>query len=458
MISDLLYSINYNFARPDGHPAIVHGSQAMSSRFQESRGGNPTARSGTAHAPAAHDADALADPRRRRLLGRGLLALLAQMLLPLVPRNARPGLPSNEAAPAALRVLTSRPLNAETPAHLLDPDVTPRSLFFIRNNGLPPAQTDDTARAWTLRVDGESCQRPADFSLDALRAGFPEHSLEMVIECGGNGRHEFNPATPGNQWTVGAVGCARWTGVRLRDVLAHCGIAEDAVYLAYEGADRHLSGQPDKRPISRGVPIAKALEEDCLIAWAMNGKPLPRQHGYPLRLVIGGWPGSVSGKWLTRLLVRDRVHDGAKMGGQSYRLPCEPVAPGSDVPDERMCIIGAMPIKSLITAPASGLSHPGGQPLPVRGHAWAGDRDVAAVHVSTDYGANWMPAELLPPPNRHAWCRWSITLPAFPTPGYYEVWARATDAAGRSQPMVLPGWNPKGYLNNACHRIAVQVI
>ncbi|MBT8446357.1 MAG: sulfite oxidase, partial [Gammaproteobacteria bacterium] len=264
------------------------------------------------------------------------------------------------------------------------------------------------------------------------------------------------PAAPGNQWTTGAVGCAEWTGVRLRDVLEACGIDPRAVYVAYEGADRHLSGDPAKRPISRGVPLAKALESESLVAWAMNGESLPHQHGYPLRLVIGGWPGSVSGKWLNRILIRDRVHDGAKMGGSSYRVPCAPVAPGAEVADADMCIIESMPVKSLITAPRSGVTHPHMKQLAVRGHAWAGDRSVSRVQVSMDFGATWLSADLRAAPNRLAWADWSLALPPFPGPGYYEIWARATDAAGVSQPMVVPGWNPKGYLNNACHRIAVQ--
>jgi DMSO/TMAO reductase YedYZ molybdopterin-dependent catalytic subunit len=231
-------------------------------------------------------------------------------------------------------------------------------------------------------------------------------------------------------------------------------MTEDAVYVAYRGADGHLSGDPGKAPISRGIPVSKALENESLIAWSMNGEPIPAHHGAPLRLVCGGWPGSVSGKWLTTILVRDRVHDGAKMGGNSYRVPCAPVAPGAEVPDEEMCIIESMPVKSLVTAPQSGSKVAANRALEVRGHAWAGDLHVAAVHTSIDFGATWQPAELSPPANRLAWQRWRSQV-LLRTPGYYEVWVRATDSMGRIQPMLVPGWNPKGYLNNACHRIAV---
>jgi len=203
---------------------------------------------------------------------------------------------------------------AETPAHLLDDDVTPTARLFVRNNGVPPARVD--AKNWRLTVVGEAVPRPVSFSLADRQERFEHHTYQIQIECGGNGRAEFRPRVPGNQWTTGAVGCPVWTGVRIRDVLAACSVDDSAAYVAYRGADEHLSGDPDKRPISRGVPLAKAMEDESLIAWAMNGAPLTPPHGAPLRMVCGGWPGSVSGKWLTELLVRDRVHDGAKMGGK----------------------------------------------------------------------------------------------------------------------------------------------
>jgi len=180
-------------------------------------------------------------------------------------------------------------------------------------------------------------------------------------------------------------------------------------------------------------------------------------HGLPLRLVCGGWPGSVSGKWLSEISVRNRVHDGEKMLGQSYRVPCRRVAPGTQVPDEQMCIIGSMPVKSLITFPRSGIQHAIGDSLEVRGHAWAGDLTVRRLDYSIDFGQTWQRARLSAAVNRLAWQRWSARI-RFPERGYYEIWARATDDTGRAQPMVLPGWNPRGYLNNAAHRVAVEIV
>ena len=356
-----------------------------------------------------------------------------------------------------LTVLNDRPVNAETPAYLLDDEVTPARYLFVRNNGTPPVTDNIDPDAWTLEIAGESAERPVTLSIADLKQRFKHYTYQLQLECGGNGRSEFVPPAHGNQWTVGAVGCPQWTGARVRDVLDYVGVKDDAVYLAYYGADTHLSGDPTKAPISRGVPVAKALENESLIAWAMNGEDIPALNGYPLRLVCAGWPGSVSGKWLRRLLVRNIVHDGEKMTGDSYRVPCKPVAPGSEVPDDQMCIIESLPVKSLVTFPKSGIEHPLADRLAVRGHAWAGDRSVRSVHVSIDFGSTWQKAKLRAPVNRLAWQHWNAEV-AFPQAGYYEVWARATDSSGRSQPMVLPGWNPKGYLNNACHRIAVQVV
>jgi DMSO/TMAO reductase YedYZ molybdopterin-dependent catalytic subunit len=354
-----------------------------------------------------------------------------------------------------LIVLNDRPVNAETPAHLLDDRVTPADRLFVRNNGNPPIAVN--TENWTLTIDGESVEKTLTFSLAELKQRFRHHTYQLLLECGGNGRAEFDPPTSGNQWSTGAVGCPRWTGVRLADVLRAAGIRQDAVYIGYYGADTHLSGDPGKVPISRGVPVAKALEDETLIAWQINGEALPLLNGYPLRLVIGGWPASVSGKWLQRITVRNREHDGPKMGGYSYRVPCEPVMPGAEVPEQAMCIIESMPVKSLLTHPRSGAVQPMGKSLAVRGHAWAGDLAVAAVDVSIDFGQTWLPAKLEKPANRLAWQHFSVEL-KFPVKGYYEVWARATDTRGRAQPMVVPGWNPRGYLNNACHRIAVKVV
>ncbi len=363
--------------------------------------------------------------------------------------------PSTIQGKDGLIVLNDRPLNAETPAHLLDDEVTPNHRMFIRNNGLPPTTVD--VNNWTLEIGGESCINSVSFSIDELKQRFETVTAQLQIECGGNGRSEFSPAASGNQWTTGAVGCPSFTGVRLRDVLNYCGVNSDAQYIGYYGADSHLSGDPNLIPISRGVPIAKAMERESMIAWQMNGEDIPLQNGYPLRLVCAGWPGSVSGKWLKRIVVRDQIHDGEKMLAPSYTVPKMPVAPGSVVADQDMEIIESMPVKSLITFPESGITLDSRERLTIRGHAWAGDNQISGVFISIDFGATWLPTAVQPAVNRLAWQNFQSWV-QFPEPGYYEIWARAMDDRGRSQPMVVPGWNPRGYLNNACHRVAVQAV
>ncbi|WP_445141769.1 sulfite oxidase [Campylobacter sp.] len=349
-----------------------------------------------------------------------------------------------------------KPITAETPPQFFDSDFVKPEHFFVRNNGLMPDLKDLDAKNWKLVIDGESCLNPTTFSIEDLKKKFKHHTYALTVECGGNGRGEVIPATSGTQWGVGAVACGRWTGVRLKDVLQSCGIKDDAVYVGYEGIDIPLDGDASKKPISRGIPIKKALQEETLIAWAYEGVDIPYINGYPLRLVAGGFPGSVCGKWLTKLSVRNIVHDGPKMS-DSYKIPAQPVAPGAKVSkDTKMKIIESMPVKSVISHPVTNSKFNLGDTLEVRGKAWAGELEVKEMEVSIDFGETWQKATVSKPVNRLAWQSWKASV-KFPDKGYYEVWARATDTNGKKQPMVLPAWNPKGYLNNSCHRVAVYV-
>ncbi|WP_024481299.1 sulfite oxidase [Cellulophaga baltica] len=354
-----------------------------------------------------------------------------------------------------MQVLNDKPWNIEAQAHLLDDKVTPNTAMFIRNNGKIPEAID--VNTWTLTFDGESINQKKTYTLSELKTKFKHYTYQLTLECGGNGRSEFNPPAKGNQWTIGAVSSAKWTGIRLKDILAEVGIKSDAVYIGYHAADTHLSGDPSKEPISRGVPIAKALQEETILAFQMNGEDIPVVHGYPLRLIAGGYPASASGKWLQRISVRNKIHDGEKMTGSSYKVPRNPVAPGTTVKEEDMRIIESMPVKSLITYPKSGATFNLNKQLTIRGHAWAGELNVSKVEYSIDFGSTWSICDLEKEVNRFAWQHFSTKI-KFPQKGYYEVWAKATDSEGRSQPMLVPGWNPKGYLNNACHRIAVKVV
>jgi DMSO/TMAO reductase YedYZ molybdopterin-dependent catalytic subunit len=432
-------------------------------------------------------ADALAfgrtpeESRRGFLKGAGLAAMGALVggaipyqrsmpsgLIPAALAQTAPGgtAPSQPAAPAQPKILKmdgkaelviigDRPLVAETPEHLLDDEVTPIPKFFIRNNGqIPePAPNGD---AWELTVDGE-VNKPLKLTVGELRRRFQPATYRLQLECGGNGRSFFSPQARGNQWTNGGVGQAAWTGVRLADVLKAAGVKPTAVYTAHYGADPHLSGDLQRETLSRGVPIAKAMEPHTLIAFRMNGEPLPNIHGFPVRLVAPGYPGSASHKWLKRIWVRDKVHDGQGMGGNSYRVNRFPVVPGSAVKEEDTVIMTSMPVRSIITNPANGTKlAAGARQLALRGHAWAGERSVRAVEVSINYGATWLKANLEEPKNKYAWQRWRATV-RLPGKGYYEAWVRATDSRGRMQPHIAGDWNPQGYGANPIHRVAVLV-
>jgi sulfite oxidase len=433
----------------------------------------------------AHDpegADALVfgrrtGPSRRGFLGgAGLAAMSAAVGGPVVFAANMPGglvpaafaqEPEKEAAEAQsaarklelpgkdpnLVVLRESPLAAETPEQLLDDETTPTSRFFVCGNGRVPEPPQDPD-AWRLTIDGE-VNRPLEVSLADLKKRAQARTVRMVLECGGNGRSFFTPRVGGVQWTNGGAGCATWTGIPLSSLLYAAGVKPSAVYTGNYGADLHPSGDPARPALSRGVPIAKALNPYSMLVWAMNGQPLPTIHGGPLRLIHPGWPGSASHKWLTRITLRNREHDGEGM--QDYRVPSKPMMPGSQVDAASLRVLEAMPVRGIVTNPADGTRFPAGtRELRLRGAAWAGEVDVRRVDVSIDFGATWQPAYLATPRNRFDWRRWTAAL-RLPGDGYYEVWVRATDAAGRSQPHMAGNWNPHGLGANPMHRIAVLV-
>ncbi len=411
-------------------------------------------------------ADALAWGRRGALRGAALASMGAALgaaipfaarmpagLLPAALAQDTPILRMDGKGP--LLILGDRPLVAETPESLLDEPVTSATNHFIRNNGqLPPVAAEP--QAWRLVVDGE-VNTPLNLSVGELAQRFQVVTRQLQMECGGNGRSQFTPSTRGNQWGNGAISNAEWTGVRLRDVLAAAGLKPSAGFTGHFGADPHLSGATDRAAISRGMPIAKAMDEDTLLCFRMNGQPIPHIHGAPLRLITPGWPGSLSQKWLNRVWVRDRPHDGAGMGGTSYRVPRSPIVPGSDNNGASFADMAGMPVRSILSSHAHGARiAAGARALDLRGAAWAGDDTVRAVHVSVDFGATWQAMAVAAPANRHAWQRWTGRV-ALPSDGYFEVWYRATDSQGRMQPHAAPNWNPQGYGANAISRAAILV-
>ena len=418
-------------------------------------------------------ADALVWSRRGALKGAALASMGAALgaTIPFAARLPAGMLPSALAQPASagggprmvqlegkapLILQGERPLNAETPETLLDDDVTPAEKMFVRNNGQVPEAPSDP-RSWKVRIDGEVNQS-LELTVGDLESGrFPLVTRRLQLECGGNGRSFYSPETRGNQWGNGAVSCAEWTGVRLRDLLQAAGLKESGKFTGHYGADPHLSGDRERQAISRGMRIEKAQDEDTLVAVRMNGQPIPLIHGAPVRLVTPGWPGSLSQKWLTRIWIRDRPHDGQGMGGTSYRVPVRPIVPGSRNDGGDFRELESMPVRSVLTNLAHGTRLPAGtRNLDLRGQAWAGDKTVRAVHASIDFGATWQEMRTDLPANRYAWQRWSGRV-ALPSDGYFEVWYRATDSDGLMQPHVAANWNPQGYGSNAVSRAAIMV-
>lgn len=418
-------------------------------------------------------ADALAWGRRGALKGAALASMGAavggaipfagQMPGGLLPALfARPA--AAQSAPAVFRMegkaelilQGDRPLVGETPEHMLDEAVTSYRYFFVRNNGQIPEPLTTDPNAWRLTIDGE-VNTPLTLTLGELRSRFPSVTRQLQMECGGNGRAFFTPQTRGNQWGNGAISNGEWTGVRLRDVLAAAGLKPGAAFTGHFGADPHLSGATDRQAISRGMPIAKAMDEDTIIAFALNGQPVPHIHGAPVRLIVPGWPGSLSQKWLTRITILDKPHTGAGMGGTSYRIPVRPIVPGSNNNGADFVDMTSMPVRSILSSHAHGSRLAAGtRSLDLRGAAWAGDLSVRAVDVSVDFGASWTAMQLAAPANRHAWQRWQGRV-ALPSDGYFEVWYRATDSAGKMQPFAAANWNPQGYGANPISRAAILV-
>ena len=402
--------------------------------------------------------------RRNVLKGVGMATVVGASLPPLGAALAQGTAPA--AAPkgpkllemdgkAKLAVLGDKPLVAETQAELMDDSVTPTDKLFVRNNGQVPDVTGDP-KAWKIKIDGE-VNTPLELSVGDLMSRFPNVTYQLMLECGGNGRSFFTPEARGNQWTNGGAGCPQWTGVRLADVLKAAGLKSSAIYTGHYGADPTLAGETDKPSISRGIPIAKAMEEHTLIAFKLNGKDLPLIHGAPVRLVVPGWAASSSTKWLNRIWIRDKIHDGPGMGGFSYRLTKTPIVPGTKGDEKDTVILEAMPVRSVITFPADGTRLAAGtEKLDLRGQAWSGEADIKTVDISTDYGVSWKPAKVDPAPNKYAWQRFTAAVD-LPSAGYYEVWAKATDAKGVTQPFVAGNWNPQGYGANPINRIRVLV-
>jgi len=342
---------------------------------------------------------------------------------------------------AGLVVHRAHPLNCETsiPA-LLGGVVMPNAHFYVRNHFHMPALD---ARDWRLTVGG-LVERPLSLSLRDLQR-LPSQTEVVTLECAGNGRALLDPPVDGEKWRQGAVSTAEWTGVPLAEILDRVGVRGEAREIVFRGSDRGaVAGRGDGVPFERSLSLDDARDTGVLLAYAMNGEPLPIQHGYPLRLVVPGWYGVASVKWLAEIEVLAEPFDGY-FQVERYCLDRE------DGVKEPLTL---QRVRSLITAPEAGDEIERGDVV-VRGVAWSGAAPIARVEVSLD-GGPWQAARLIGDRNRHSWQWWELQT-RIDEPGDATLRARATDLAGRAQPET-PEWNPLGYANNAIQEVPVRVV
>ncbi len=341
------------------------------------------------------------------------------------------------------------PYNAEPPLDRLRAAFrTGTGDFYVRSHGDLPEIDEDSYR---LAIGG-SVTRPMDLSLDDLKARFPEVTVTAVMQCAGNRRYDMQAVAPvsGDPWAPGAIGNADWTGVRLADVLREAGIDEGAdLHVAFESHDR-VDGED--YPYGASIGLGKAMAPETLLAFAMNGKPLEREHGFPLRAVVPGYAGVRSPKWLKSITVQDRPSDNP-MQADDYKLfPPDVTADTADPAEGHT--IEVMPLNAAICEPARGAELTAGRNT-IRGYAVAGDRKVVRVDVSGDGGRTWSQARLESEAEApFAWTFWSIDLDL--PGGEHELVARAWDEAGQTQPSQPDDtWNYKGYLMASWHRVRV---
>lgn len=371
---------------------------------------------------------------------RRFFALAAGALAPLtVPDSMRQGL----FRVRRMLQLNGYAIDAETPLDLLTDYLTPNNLFFVRHHWQP---RPPEPRSWRLVVDGQ-VERPLELSLADLRR-MPETSVTCVLQCAGNGRSFHSPPIPGIQWRHGAVGNARWTGVRVREVLERAGLRAGARHLHAAGSDIPPGKVP---PFHRSLELDKALD-DAIIAYAMNDQPLPNLHGAPARLVVPGWAGDHWMKWLTRLSAQPEPQTGFFMD-VAYRYPRTPGPPGTAFRPDEMAPLTELFVKSSFSDPPERV-RPGSR-VTLRGFAFSGAPDIARVEISEDDGATWREASLDPRHAPYAWRLWTFRWTPS-RPGRHVLLARATDSRGSVQPRE-PVWNQSGYLWNGWHAAAIQV-
>ena len=346
-----------------------------------------------------------------------------------------------------------RPPNFETPVNYFSEAFTRNDAFFVRYHLASIPRVDGAS--WKLTIAGDAVDKPFELTLDQLKREFEPVEVAALCICSGNRRGLSEPHVPGVQWGHGAMGNARWKGVRLKEVLARAGLKKEAIEIAFDGADGPaLDKTPD---FIKSIPVWKALDENTILAFEMNGEPLPHWNGYPVRVVVPGWTATYWMKHLTSIQAVSQPFKGFWMA-TAYRIPKGkfPVVDRFVTQEtEANTPITEMVVASLVTNLRDGMSLPAGKAAVVRGVAWDGGYGMRDVEVSIDGGASWRPAELGPDLGRFAWRQWSFAIPA-PEPGNYTVMAKATNRIGASQAFELV-FNPAGYHNNVVERIKVRV-
>ncbi len=346
-----------------------------------------------------------------------------------------------------------RPPNFETPLAELAAPFTRNDAFFVRYHLAVIPRVD--AASWRLRVGGASAQRPLSLSLEDLSSGFERVSIAAVNQCAGNRRGLFTPRVPGVQWGSGALGNALWRGVRLRDVLQRAGVAADALEVVCDGADTPvLPATPD---FLKSLPVERALDENTLIAFEMNGAPLPHWNGAPARLVVPGWAGTYWMKHLVEIRVEPRAFDGFWMKS-AYRVPTG-AFPGvrfasQENPDTTP--VTELMVNSLITAPVAGARLKHGARAELAGKAWDGGAGIEAVEVSEDGAQSWRAATLQRDLGRFAWREFRFALDTTRT-GPRQLSVRARSRDGARQPERLTP-NPSGYHDNIVQSVSVEIV
>jgi DMSO/TMAO reductase YedYZ molybdopterin-dependent catalytic subunit len=342
---------------------------------------------------------------------------------------------------AGLRIVSAEPLNAETELAAQIGVITPNRQFYLRNHFAIPRIPRD---AWRLAIAG-AVARPTRLTYEQLRA-LPHRVILTTMECAGNGRAYMDPQPSGEPWRYGAVSAAEWIGVPLAAVLALAGLRASAREIAFEGADSgSVRDAEQTMSYARSLPVRQALHRDTLLAWAMNGEELPEEHGFPLRLIVPGWYGMASVKWLTRIEARTEPFAGFFQRDR-YVLD-SPTAP-DPVPLTRM------PPRSLIIDPPEGATLAPGDNR-IRGLAWSGAGAVTRVEVSVDDGATWAPAEFTSARTPYLWRRWEYAWTASAN-REAVLCSRAFDARRHAQPLGAV-WNRLGYANNAVQRVRVSI-